>query len=112
MSQKQFFTKIKAAREVLRDKADKILEEYLDTIQKAKDMGDYQTATKALQWLIEHMPEDEHGQRMIDAHVDKTKVDSRPSAPSVQIGIQLGGVGLPAATKELPEVTVEPIPNE
>lgn len=103
---KGFFTKVRVARELLREKAEDILNEYLDVMKKASDAGDYETASKGYQWLIEHMPEDDEGKRMIDGHVDKAKQIEAPSGPRVQIGIQVGGVQQP---KALPVVTSETI---
>jgi hypothetical protein len=89
-----FFTKIQQAREALRDKADKIIEEYLDIAVQAKAAGDYETAYKALQWLIEHMPADEDGKGVVDTSVDKQKQQvAAPTGPAIQIGIKVGGTG-------------------
>ena len=109
---KGFFTKVKVARELLKEKSEEILKEYLDVVQKAKDSGDYETAAKALQWLIEHMPADEDGERMVAQSVDKKQeVVEKQTGPAIQIGIQVGGAGqkaLPVAKpKALPAVTAE-----
>lgn len=104
------FGRVGQARELLREKAVEILEQYLKVVKAAQDAGDYEVATKSLQWLIEHMPDD-HGDRVIDVSVDKLQQIERPNAPTVQIGIQLGG--LTHRPKELPAptavVTSEPI---
>jgi len=108
---KGFFTKVKVARELLRSKAEDIINEYMDVAAKAKDAGDYLTAAKALQWLIEHMPSEEDGTRIVDGSVDKqiTPVQG-DSRPTIQIGIQVGGSApnqLPIAKpRELPKVEV------
>jgi hypothetical protein len=100
----RFFSKVYQAREALRDKADKILEEYLDIAVKAKEAGDYETAMKTLQWLLEHMPADEDGKALVDVSVDKQKqiVAAGPAGPAIQIGIAIGGV----KQKALPTIEV------
>lgn len=100
-----FFTKIQQAREALRDKADKIIEEYLDIAVQAKAAGDYETAAKALQWLIEHMPADEEGQSLVDTSVDKQKQQAQQQlGPAIQIGIAIGGAN--QAQKALPQAEI------
>jgi hypothetical protein len=109
---KGFFTKVKVARDLLRDQADVILRDYLDVVNKARDAGEYETAAKALQWLIEHMPSEDDGTRIIDTSVDK---DMKPvvqeQRPAIQIGIQVGGVRAPnelsgKKQKALPSVEI------
>jgi len=109
---KGFFTKVRVAREKLQERAEEILTQYLEVVKQAQEAGEYEVAAKSLQWLIEHMPE-EDGQRMVDTHVDKAKQEQIQQGPRVQIGIQLGGINqpkaLPTPTTPLPEITVEPI---
>lgn len=90
---KGFFTKVKVARELLRQKAEDIINEYMDVAAKAKDAGDYQTAAKALQWLIEHIPAEEDGTRIVDSSIDKQVAPvQQDNRPAIQIGIQVGGI--------------------
>ncbi len=104
---KQIFSKVALARELLREQASKILEDYLEVVAKAKDAGDYETAAKALQWLIEHMPADEAGDRLVDVSVDKKQQQQIVQAPApVQIGIMVGGLG---QQKALPKPKDKPI---
>lgn len=109
--QRDFFSKVKVARELLREKSEEILREYLDIVQQAKVAGDYETAAKSMQWLIEHMPADEDGGRMVDQSIDKRQeVNQKPTGPAIQIGIAVGGVGKQLALPkpgELPAVTAE-----
>jgi hypothetical protein len=111
-SEKHIFTKVKAARELLREQADIILQKYLENVQQAMDRGDNETAAKALQWLIEHMPSEDDGTKIVDTSVDKQAPQAQQTErPAIQIGIQVGGVNpkqLPATKpKELPiEATV------
>lgn len=107
----QFFSKVKVARDVLRARAEQIINEYMDIAAKAKDAGDYKTASKTLQWLIEHMPSDDEGTKVIDASVDKEKtVIASQAPPPVQIGIVVGGAApkqiAKPKPKELPKVEV------
>jgi hypothetical protein len=113
--QKAFFSKVAIARQLLKEKSEEILNEYLDVVQKAKDSGDYETAAKSLQWLIEHMPADEDGGRIVEVSVDKKQqeaVQKGPTGPTISIGIAVGGLGpqrsLPNVEKprELPAVEI------
>jgi hypothetical protein len=116
VKQRDFFSKVRIARELLKEKSEEILKEYLDVVQKAKDAGDYETAAKSLQWLIEHMPADEEGGRLVEQSVDKKQevVQTGPTGPAIQIGIQVGGVGQKQLPKpsELPAITTEIIDSE
>jgi hypothetical protein len=113
--QREFFTKVKIARELLREKSEEILADYLDVVAKARDAGEYEVAAKSLQWLIEHMPADEDGKGLVDVSVDKKQqaVVQGPTGPTIQIGIQVGGLDkkqLPIdKPKELPAVEAEVI---
>ncbi len=104
-----FFGKVKIARELLREKAELIFQEYMDVIQRAKDAGNYEVAAKHLQWLIDHMPADEGEDRMVGQSVDKVapQIQQGPEAPRIQIGIKVGGVG--DNLKTLPSASVEVI---
>lgn len=100
------FTKVAAARQLLLDQADKIIAEYIDLARAAKDAGDYETSAKILQWLIEHMPADQ-GNRIVDVSVDKKveQVQQGPTGPTIQIGINVGGVAV-KKPKQLPPAEV------
>ena len=95
---REYFPKVREAREVLRERAIEILETYIAVIGEARKAGDHETATKSLQWLIEHMPE-EDGERMIEGSVDKPKQIEGNVGPQINIGFALGGLNQP---KELP----------
>lgn len=105
---KSTFTKIQAARQLLRERAEEILNDYLAVVNEARAEHQPEVAIKALQWLIEHMPADEDGGKPIDTSIDKNiqpvQVDSRPA---IQIGIQLGGVNI--KQKALPKASAEVI---
>lgn len=99
MSQpRDYFPKVKEAREVLKTKAEEILTLYLENAKEAKVSGEHDTVMRSLQWLMEHMPADDTGERMLDNSVDKQAKQERPSGPMVQIGFALGGM-----PKQLPE---------
>jgi hypothetical protein len=92
---KSYFSKVAIARQLLREKAEVLLTEYMDVVMKAKEAGDYETAAKALQWLIDHMPsEAEDGGRLVEQSVDKKQEVKQqgPTGPAIQIGISVGGV--------------------
>jgi hypothetical protein len=93
---KGYFPKIKEAREALREKAVEIMEQYIANAKEAQADGDYEVAAKSLQWLMEHMPADEHGDRVVETSVDKQKQQEKPVGPGVHIGIVVGGVQAPA----------------
>jgi cytochrome c-type biogenesis protein CcmH/NrfG len=92
---KMHFSKVRIARELLREKSEQILQQYLTVVEKAQEAGDYETAAKALQWLMDHMPADDDGGRLVDVSVDKKQqaVERGPTGPAIQVGIVVGGVG-------------------
>lgn len=99
------FSSVRKAREALRERAHELLNEYINICKQAAAAGDYETAQKGFQYLLAHIPNEE-GDRLIDIDVDKPKeVDKSKSAPSIQIGVAIGGL-----QKQLPaETTVEVI---
>lgn len=94
------FARVGHARDLLRERAVEILEQYLKVVKAAEEAGDFEVATKSLQWLMEHMPDD-NGQRVLNKSVDKEESVEHKAGPSVRIGIQLGG--LTHQPKSLPE---------
>jgi hypothetical protein len=92
---KSYFSKVAVARALLREKAEDILQQYLRVVDEARVSGDYETAAKSLQWLIEHMPNDDDGAPMVQVSVDKKvqAVEKGNSGPSISIGIAVGGLG-------------------
>lgn len=102
-STREYFPKVREAREALRERAIEILESYIAVCAEARAAGNFDVAAKSLQWLIEHMPKEE-GQSVIDSSASKPKeIDSGPKRPSIQIGIALGGI---TGNKELPQASV------
>lgn len=88
---RDYFPKVRQAREALREKALDILETYIDTIKAAQAAGDYDVATKSLQWLMEHMPQEQED-RMLDVSIDKHGPADKRAVPAINIGFQIGGV--------------------
>lgn len=96
MNSTGYFPKVKEVRDALRNKALELYQKHLMLIDMAAASGEYEAALKASQWLIEHMPADENGERLIDPSASKPKeIESKQQSPSIQIGIQLGGLTQP-----------------
>lgn len=112
---KSYFSKVRIAREILRERAAEILDAYLEVIKEARAVQDFKTASQMLQWLIEHTPSEDDGTRSVDASVDKQPQQiQQDTRPMIQIGVQIGGVKpLPPTkqTKSLPPVEGEVIKN-
>lgn len=99
------FSKVHEAREALRLRANEIINELMDVAKQAKASGDYESASKTLMWLVEHMPAANDGTRLVDHSPDKAPpvTQQQDTRPSISIGIALGGLGNP---KELPPAEV------
>lgn len=104
-AKRELFTKVKFAREKLKAQAEELLDEYIDTIRKARAAGQYEAALDATKWLLEHMPA-EDGERMIDVSVDKPTQVAVQAGPSISIGFALGGVPQPKQI-EAPAIDVK-----
>ena len=104
----RYFPKVKEAREALKAKALELHQLYMEVIQAALDKGDVETAMKATQWLIEHMPR-EDGESMVDISVDKPKAIEQKSGPSINIGFALGGLGEARSLPPAVTIDVEPV---
>ena len=98
LSPTKHFPAVRRAREALKEKADKILEEYLVAIKLAISSGKYEEGLKAYQWLLDHIP-GENGERIFEASSDKPHPVEGQKGPLIQIGFKLGGVD------ELPKIT-------
>lgn len=111
----QLFTKVKAARELLRQQAEDIVNLYMENAKVAMARGDHETAQKALQWLLEHMPAEVDGSRVVDMGIDKQVIQQQgPTGPMIQIGINVGGIPVkpldaPKVAGELPPIEAEVI---
>lgn len=89
---KVYFSKVKEAREALKDKALELYEQYDLAIKDALASQQFDVALAAMQWLMEHMPAEADGTKIIDISVDKPKQIKEGGAPVVQIGFKLGGI--------------------
>lgn len=106
------FPKVRDAREALKERAIEILETYLAIIGEARAKGNFEVAAEHTRWLIEHMPAEDL-LRMIDPSAAKVKEVSGPAAPTIQIGIALGGVKAPKALPSVNVIDVKPLkPDE
>lgn len=104
-----YFSKVKEAREALKDKALDLFEQYQSLIRDAIAAQDFETASKGLQFLMEHMPKDDDGTTLLESSVDKPKVIENKGGPTIQIGFSLGGINTP---KELPPSVIDITPAE
>lgn len=106
-----YIGKVGAARELLRARAEELLEQFITNAKDAQSSGDHETAAKSLQWLLEHLPADDDGARLVDRSVDKVdKAEKdRFDGPRIQIGLAVGPMLGPApqAPAELPAHDVE-----
>lgn len=90
----RMFSKVNVAREMLKERAEEILAEYIETAKAAREAGEFEAAGKMYWNLIEHMPADNPNERMVDTSVDKQpkQVDNKASGPTIKIGLALGGL--------------------
>lgn len=103
VGENRYFPKVKEAREALQEKAKELYERYDKAILAAMEKGEFETAIKAMQWLMEHFPKGDDGQSIIDTSIDQKKVSEKSGGPTINVGIALGGVN---AKKALPAVEV------
>lgn len=102
------FPKIREARELLLSKAKELIELKLKIIQLALDVGDMETADKALNFLLEHFPVHE-GISLLEGSVDKPKQVEASKGTQIQIGIALGGVNTNPKLLPAIDVKAEPV---
>jgi hypothetical protein len=105
------FSAVRKARAALKERAQEFIDLQMRIIKESLSAGDYETAAKANQFMLEHIPADE-GERVLDISVDKPKqVESGPKGPSIQIGVAIGGITPTKALPEVIDVTAEAIPE-
>lgn len=104
----RYFPKVKEAREVLKGKALELHALYMRIIEGAIKKGDMETAMKATQWLLEHMP-NEDGVSMVDVSIDKPKQIEGKQGPSINIGFALGGIAERKAIPATVTIDAEPV---
>ena len=105
---RDYFPRVREAREALKEKALELYEMHVRIIQEALDAKEFETAAQANQWLMEHMPADD-GITMIDISIDKPKQVNPATGPTIQIGFALGGIDKP---KELAPIVIDIDPND
>ena len=98
-SKRVYFSKVKEAREKISSEALELYDMYKGLIRDAIVAHDFETASKGLQFIMDHIPADSEGTRLLDPSVDKPKQVEGNKGPTIQIGFQLGGVNIPS---ELP----------
>jgi hypothetical protein len=103
-SKREYFPRVREAREYLLDKAVELMELHHKLIIQAAEAGEYEAALKATEWAIDHTPADEDGVRMIEGSIDKVKEDRNKYLPTIQIGLKIGGMPEP---KALPEPVID-----
>lgn len=103
------FGSVRKARAALLARANELMDGYLDLIKKASEAGEYDVASKAYQYLFDHMPP-EDGQRLLEQGIDKPKQVEGYRGPTIQIGFKLGGID----QHTLPEsiIEIEPISDD
>ena len=90
------FSSVRRARELLRERSEEILKEYLMLARHATSKGDFETAEKVYWKLLSHTT-DEEGGAIVSVDVDNKnkQVESGPKGPSISIGVAIGGLGQP-----------------
>jgi hypothetical protein len=106
------FSRVLAAREILKERMAEIVEAYLASARAADEKGQHDVAIEAYQWLIEHSPAGEDGSRVIDESAAKPKPVAPLSTPSINIGFALGGISASKALPEAPVIDVLPEPEK
>lgn len=100
------FSKVREARDAIRDEAVNLLTIYKKNVEAALQAGDYKTVQDSIEWLFLHMPPDEDGNKVVDQDLDKPKADSGKSGPTINLGFAIGGLGVQKELlppKEAPE---------
>lgn len=102
------FGTARAARELLRQRAEQIIKNYMEMAALAVAAGDYESAQKAYSDLAKHIPKDDDGSTAFDPDIDRKVIaESKHGGPAIQIGVAIGGLNraLPEPTIEIVEIT-------
>lgn len=91
IEKKDYFPKVREAREALLAEAEWLIEVKKRIINEALDTGDLALANEASDWLLAHMPSHE-GVTVVETSVDKQKGEAGPKGPTINIGLALGGL--------------------
>lgn len=98
---KNYFSRVSEAREALKGKSLEVFDLYMKVAQSAYEAQDFETAMKALQYLMSHMPKD-GGVSMLDQDIDKPKqVEGGKKSEGIKIGIAIGGMTPQSTPKTL-----------
>ena len=103
-----FKASVKKARQRLMERADEIIEKYLKMIDMAIAAGDFETANKGFQFLVEHMPKEDGESIITESAAKPRQVEVGHKGPVIQIGLQVGGINEPKALPEPITIDVEP----
>lgn len=93
-----YFSKVKKAREALQIRAFELVKLYMSNLKAAKRAGNHEVVAEGIEWLLEHMPADEDGVKVLEQSIDKPRDSQANLGPSINIGFSLGGI----PQKELP----------
>lgn len=102
------FSKVRRAREALREKAEELVDLYMKNIENATVAGDAEVAGKAIQWALEHLADDD-GTTVVSPGVDKPRPVEQVKGPSIQIGFALGGLSTQLALPSSEAVDAETV---
>lgn len=100
------FPRIAEVREMLKARAEELLNLQRRIIYEALANQDYETANDANQFLLKHLPPDEQGVHLLDHDIDKPKDTGKQLGPQISIGFALGGLPQP---QQLPAPKIEVI---
>lgn len=113
VQKRPYFSNVRKAREALKERANEILESYIALAALAMADKDYETAETVLWKLLDHTPEDDEGNRVLSAPSSKPPTsEGGSSAPAIQIGIALGGLGEHKALSKAQVIDVSPINDD
>ena len=111
-SKRVYFSKVREAREKISSEALELYDMYKGLIRDAIIAQDFETASKGLQFIMDHIPADSEGTRLLDPSVDKPKQIEGNKGPTIQIGFQLGGVSTPSELPIAIDITPKKLESE
>ena len=103
---RNYFSKVKEARELLQSQARVYLRLHKRNIKEAMLDGDHETAAKAIQWALEHVTDDD-GSTPISPSVDIPRPSAGNMGPIINVGFQIGGLAKSLAVAETTTPSVE-----
>ncbi len=99
-------SKVRAAREVLRERAVELIEAYISLAAEARAAGQFDVSSEILWKLIDHIPKDEL-QGIIDSPSSKPPELTQSTQPLIQIGIALDSNHKPKALSAVNIIDLE-----